>query len=129
MGRLRGESGSRTLLFRGRLYVKPRRNYALDEAAVRGAWYASAGDAAAADEASIRARANCSSKVAARVYVLRRFASPTLVTLWLDGTLTLRQAERIALAEAYDGDAQLREACEASPSVKRRYADADAQRD
>jgi hypothetical protein len=96
----------------------PRKDYGRDEAAVRGAWFASTGTPTAQTEDEIRARAGCSSAVAYRVACLRRAGSMRTIGLWLGGALTLRQVERIVTTAPFDEDRQLEEARETSPTAR-----------
>jgi hypothetical protein len=98
--------------------LTPRRDYRREESAVLGAWHASLGERPAQSEEDIRARARCSPAVALRVYVLRRAGSMVLVSLWLEGVLTLRQVERIALAAPFDEERQADEARATSPLAR-----------
>jgi hypothetical protein len=102
--------------------LTPRRDYRREEACVLGAWHASLGDVPAQTEDEIRNRAGCSPAAALRVYVLRRAGSMTLVSLWLDGCLTLRQVERIALSCPFDEERQADEARAASPIARARLS-------
>lgn len=97
--------------------MTPRRDYRRDESAVRGAWYASVG---ACVEVEIRERAHCSPAVALRVYLLRRGGTMPVLDLWLEGALTLRQAERVILTAPFDEGAQLDEARATSPLARAR---------
>lgn len=107
---------------RAGFFLTPRRDYRREESAVLGAWHASVGEAPAQTEDAIRARAGCSPAIALRVYVLRRAGSLTLVSLWLDGVLTLRQVERIALAAPFDEERQADEARASSPIARARLS-------
>lgn len=96
------------------------RDHARRDAAVLGAWYATAGEAPDVD--AIRMRARCAPSVARAVFVIRLMASPTLVTLWTSGALTLSQLWRALLAG--DEREQLEEARAASPAVRRQVPEA-----
>jgi len=98
--RIRAKFGSETWA-RGRkashdapTVTAPRRDYRRDEVLILGAFHASSG---ARTQEAIRARVRCSAAIAFRVEVFRRAASVALETAWLEGALTFRQAERIAL--------------------------------
>jgi hypothetical protein len=86
-----------------------------DDAAVRAVLVASAG---ASTEEEIASRTGCGAALAFRAWVIRRAASGELLSYWADGLLTLRQVERIALADPFDPDAQRDAAADCSAVIR-----------
>ena len=102
--------------------LKPARDYRKDDAAVSGAWYASAGSPPATTRDAVVARANCSPGGGYRVAHQRQAGTPYVLSLWLEGTLTLRQVECIVTQDPFDPELQSAAACRASPIVRARAA-------
>ncbi len=84
-----------------------RRDYDREECEIRGAWHASPG---ATTEEAIKLAAQCRPPVAFRIALLRRAGSLRLLTLWLDGVITLRQTERICIGAPFNEADQLERA-------------------